>query len=283
MVSVICLSFNHALYLEKSLSAIISQKTNFKFEIIVHDDCSTDNSLSLINSYSLKYPNLIKVISRSSNVFSTGAVHEPLLSCLKIAKGRYLAFCECDDLWVDNYKLQYQVDFLEKNRNYSIHVLDALAVDETGKELYSSKLEIAGVTVNHLPKSKLLTKFCFLPLTTMCRNPNVDKFPSYFTKSISGDKMMQLILSQIGDAYIEHKVVAKYLVHRNGIWSLKEQDYKFFEGLHTKLAQSQFLLKSEHEYESNVYLVRIMFDIFKRIKLKQIIKVIAIMCVRKLI
>lgn len=111
-VSVICLAYNHAKYVEEALNSIITQKTDFTFEIIVHDDCSTDGTTEIIKTYEEKYPDLIKPIYEKTNQYSQDKDVYIDIS-LPNAKGRYIAFCECDDYWMDDSKLQRQYDIME--------------------------------------------------------------------------------------------------------------------------------------------------------------------------
>lgn len=120
MVSVCMISYNHENYIRKSLESVIAQKTKFKFEILIHDDASLDNSANIIKEYELKYPDMIKPIYQTENQFSKGKIVSKEFNYPRV-KGKYVAFCECDDFWSDEYKLQKQVDFLENNTDiYSV-------------------------------------------------------------------------------------------------------------------------------------------------------------------
>lgn len=116
MVSILCLSFNHERYLRRALDSMIMQETNFRFEILVHDDASTDQSYNIITEYEKKYPLLIKSLKRSDNVYTKG----DLLSIWKFfaenANGCFFAFCEGDDYWCSKEKLQKQVSALVARR-----------------------------------------------------------------------------------------------------------------------------------------------------------------------
>ena len=118
-VSVFCLVYNHEKYLRKCLDGFIMQKTNFEFEVLINDDASTDESAGIIREYEKKYPDIIKPIYQMENQYSKGVriIGEILLP---LAKGDYIAFCEGDDYWTDENKLQRQYDILEKNLSYSI-------------------------------------------------------------------------------------------------------------------------------------------------------------------
>lgn len=119
LVSIICLTYNHEKYIRETLEGFVNQKTNFKFEILIHDDASTDRTAQIIHEYEVKYPDLIKPIYQTENQYSKGGA----IICkflLPISSGKYLAFCEGDDYWSDERKLQKQVDILERESNCAL-------------------------------------------------------------------------------------------------------------------------------------------------------------------
>ena len=104
-VSICCLTYNHEKYIRQCLDGLIMQKTEFDFEILVHDDASSDATQSIINEYVVAYPNLIKPILQIRNQYSQGI--SPLRQILfPLVKGKYVALCEGDDYWTDPLKLQ---------------------------------------------------------------------------------------------------------------------------------------------------------------------------------
>lgn len=119
MVSVICNVFNHEKYIRDALEGFVSQKTTFPFEVLVHDDASTDESARIIREYEEKYPEIIKPIYQKENQYSQGISIGWNYQTPRIT-GKYTAFCEGDDYWTDPMKLQKQVDFLEANPEYSL-------------------------------------------------------------------------------------------------------------------------------------------------------------------
>lgn len=118
-LSICCLAYNHEFFIRKCLDGFMMQKTDFPFEVLIHDDASTDNTPQIIREYQSKYPDIIKPIFQKENQYSKGiwitGIHQ-----LPRAKGKYIAFCEGDDYWTDPYKLQKQVDFLETHPDYSL-------------------------------------------------------------------------------------------------------------------------------------------------------------------
>lgn len=127
MVSICCITYNHEPYIRQCLEGFVMQKTNFKFEAIVHDDASTDHTADIIREYAAKYPDIIKPIYETENQYSKhdGSVRRIMGAA---CTGKYIALCEGDDYWIDPLKLQKQVDFLEANPEYSMcfHKADAI-------------------------------------------------------------------------------------------------------------------------------------------------------------
>jgi glycosyltransferase involved in cell wall biosynthesis len=119
LVSICCTVYNHEPYLHDCFEGFVMQKTNFPFEILVHDDASTDKSADIIREYTAKYPGLFKPIYQTENQHSQGKNPN---SCYLFPRvqSKYIALCEGDDYWIDPYKLQKQVDFLEKNDEYGL-------------------------------------------------------------------------------------------------------------------------------------------------------------------
>lgn len=132
-VSVICNTFNQADYIRDALDGFVIQKTNFDFEVLIHDDASTDGTQEIIKEYQSKYPKIIKPIFESENQYSKGVKISLEIQYPRV-KGKYIAFCEGDDYWTDPYKLQKQYDVLEEHLNIDMCAHKSLVVDaETNK------------------------------------------------------------------------------------------------------------------------------------------------------
>ena len=122
-LSIICLTYNHAPFIRKTLESFLQQETDFPFEVIVHDDASTDATAAIIAEYAARYPGIVKPIYQQQNQFSLGVPFSTRLFAR--AAGRYIAYCEGDDYWTDPRKLQIQVDFLERHHDYVLTYHDA--------------------------------------------------------------------------------------------------------------------------------------------------------------
>lgn len=132
-VSVICLVYNEEEYLRRALDSMVKQKTNFIFEIICHDDASTDKSPEILREYEFNYPDIVKCIYQRDNKYQKG--EQIILKYIyPVARGEYMAYCDGDDYWTDSLKLQKQVDFLDTHLDYGmcLHSFQVLK-ERTGK------------------------------------------------------------------------------------------------------------------------------------------------------
>ncbi len=136
MVSVTVLTYNHEKYIKQALDSILRQKVNFDYEILIGDDASTDNTVKVLKEYKSKYPKIIKLFLNEVNLGATRNAYNLLVN----AKGKYLATCEGDDYWIDDNKLQIQVEFLEKNKELVGCSHYFTVVDENNKH-YKKYLE----------------------------------------------------------------------------------------------------------------------------------------------
>lgn len=134
-VSISCITYNQREYIAEAIESFLMQKTNFKYEILIHDDASTDGTTEIIKEYEKKYPDIIKPIYQTENQYSQGVkINENFL--YPKYKGKYVALCEGDDYWTDPDKLQKQYDYMEANPDCSMcfHAADTVKSD-TGQLL----------------------------------------------------------------------------------------------------------------------------------------------------
>ena len=110
------------------------QETDFPFEVIVHDDASTDKTADILREYEKKYPLIVKPIYETENLYSK---HDGRITRVPNAalKGKYVATCEGDDYWTDPHKLQMQADFLESHEDYFAIGHNVRVVDDDGNPM----------------------------------------------------------------------------------------------------------------------------------------------------
>lgn len=116
LVSVHLLTYNHAPFIRQAVESAIAQITNFPYEIIIGDDCSTDGTSAIVDEYAARYPDLIKVVRGEKNEGPQPNAIRILSNC----RGKYMAALEGDDYWIDPYKLQKQADFMEANPDFAM-------------------------------------------------------------------------------------------------------------------------------------------------------------------
>ena len=132
VVSVLFITYNHERYLHRSLDSVLSQKTDFEFEVVVGEDCSNDSTREILMGYRERYPDKIRLLFRDRNFGRpTLNVYETAMEC----RGKYIATLEGDDFWTDGSKLQKAVDFLEAHPEYSGCANPSLLIGEDGEEL----------------------------------------------------------------------------------------------------------------------------------------------------
>ena len=155
LVSIVTLAFNHGRYLRQCLDGFVMQITDFPFEVIIHDDASTDDTAQIIREYEEKYPHIFRPIYQTENQYSKGvAIGATYL--YPAVRGKYICECEGDDWWTDPYKLQKQADFLEAHPEYSLcctaygsmRMRDGFVKDEKGTE--------TDITMRQLMKKNLI-------------------------------------------------------------------------------------------------------------------------------
>ncbi|MEE1187340.1 MAG: glycosyltransferase [Acutalibacteraceae bacterium] len=134
MLTVLCTVYNHEKYIAKCLESLVNQKCSYKYQIVVHDDASTDNSAQIIKQFENKYPDKIIPIYQKENQWSKGVyIRAEILQ--KYIEGKYVAVCEGDDFWTDENKIQMQIDYMESHPDCALCAHAAYYADENGKIL----------------------------------------------------------------------------------------------------------------------------------------------------
>ena len=136
MASVIMPAYNCEKYIDTAIESVLMQKTAFRYELLIGDDASTDKTCRIIEEYKKKYPDIIHAWHREINCGATKNAY--LLFCQ--AKGKYIATCEGDDYWIDVYKLQKQISFLENRQEFIGCSHDCLVIDAKGEKTRNQNL-----------------------------------------------------------------------------------------------------------------------------------------------
>lgn len=220
-VSICCLCYNHSLYLEKALESFILQKGDFEIEIVVFDDCSTDNSREIIDRYKEKYPEIFKVIYPKQNVYSQGKI--ALFDLVNLASGKYIAFCEGDDYWINDEKLAKQVRYLQNNEDLKLVFHPALTLYEPSvvkDEKYGYYGEHEG---KHQFTDILAVSGSYMPLASILAEKSVftqwlNEHPDFFSRNLWHSTIQILAAYKSGAGYLPERMSIYRKMHV-GSWS----------------------------------------------------------------
>lgn len=213
LVSILCLSFNQEKYIAETIDSFLMQKTDFKFEIIIHDDKSIDNTTRILRGYEKKHPEMIKVIYEDENQFSKGNAANFINNMYNDAKGKYIAWCEGDDYWTDPYKLQKQVDFMENNSDYSVSFHSAKVIYESGNgkdQIFPDKGSQKDFSINELLRGNFIQTN-----SVMYRKKNSYDLPKNIMPL---DWYMHIYHAIDGKLGFIDEVMSVYRKHEAGIW-----------------------------------------------------------------
>ncbi|WP_092447047.1 glycosyltransferase [Winogradskyella sediminis] len=258
MVSICMITYGHERYILQAITSILNQKCNFEFEIILSNDCSPDNTDSIVFDF-IKEENLsnkIKYFSHKQNLGITPNFVFALQKC----KAKYIAICEGDDYWTDPLKLQKQVDFLEQNNNFSGVATNSLVKYEgsTKEHLFRKKLK-SNLQTNDLLESRHFHTATFLFRKTAFRND----FPK---QVLSADRTLFLLVSCFGSIKLLDDVTAVYRKNDGGISRqvTSEQmilDYNIAKYIKTYNTDfniyrlKSFISKTVVDYSHKIYLI----------------------------
>lgn len=228
-VSICCLVYNHEKYLRRCLDSLLEQETNFKYEILIHDDASTDKSPDIIREFEKKYPEIIKPIYQTENQYSKG-INISWTYQYPRARGKYLAWCEGDDFWSDSKKLQLQYDVLEKHENcgFCTHSVLAVLEDETITHESYPNFELQEGTLKSEKWMEYLlkeNKYIFQTSSYFMRKEIVrtgkKEIPEFVKLASVGDIPLMLMAALKGDAYFIKKQMSCYRKNSNGSWNVR--------------------------------------------------------------
>ena len=229
LVSIVCLTYNEEDFVRDTFDNFLSQKTTFPFEVLVYDDASQDRTPEIIKEYAAKYPDIFRVTLYEENNFKKGLGFYGLRVGFNEAKGKYIAYCEGDDYWCDDLKLQKQVDFLESHPEYNVCAHETrIRNDYDSKEdgiLFSQtkvNIFLDRTKRQHYTFEDTLTGNIFHISSMMFRNSPI-KWPEWICKVTALDMVLFMILAEKGDIYRLDDVMSVYRHNVKSITSTQQQ------------------------------------------------------------
>lgn len=210
MVSVLMLTYNHENFIGQAIESVLAQKTSFEFELIIGEDCSTDRTKLICKQYKDRFPGKIQLLTSDNNL----GLGRNFMRTFNTCKGKYIAICEGDDFWIHQNKLQIQVDFLEKNQEYSIccHRVMNYYMEDKSKSL-SNFLQQKFSNIIDLSRKNFIAN-----VSCVYRN-NLFQLPEWFANISTYDYAMHMLNAQFGKIAYFPKVMAVYRQHNSAIWS----------------------------------------------------------------
>lgn len=244
-VSILCITYNHEKYIEQAVESFFDQKTSFHVEMIIADDASSDRNQEVIKALKATKPDIISIL-RQKNI----GPQANWLDAFKKCTGKYIALCEGDDYWTDPYKLQKQVDFLERNSDFSIcgHKTKMLFENDPMNG------EIEGADEGNYSIEDL-TRKNFIPTSSVLFIKEYIKvLPGWFFNLPVGDWPLFLLLAQHGKIQMLGDVMSVHRIHSGGIWTADTVN-KTYINQHETLLKTFDIIKDKFNSSVNKQLL----------------------------
>lgn len=237
LLSCCFITYNHEKFISQAIDGMLKQETDFPFEIIIHDDASTDGTAEIIKKYADKYPHIIQTILQKENQYS----QKKNIMAIPIneARGKYIATLEGDDYWTDPLKLQKQVDFLEKNSEYVCCYHNSMVINDNN--------EVIQDALFHNPKDysekELLSARADMATETVVFR-NIIEYPDYFKDAQLGDTVRWHLMGFHGKAkYLDYVGKSVYRRHEGGVWTRLDTLKKFEKNIFVSLRIKENLIR----------------------------------------
>lgn len=236
LVSICCITYNHETFVGKTLNGFISQITDFPFEILIHDDCSTDHTKDILARFAQRYAGPIQILYEEENQFSKG-VNIAFDILLPLVRGKYVAICEGDDWWTDPNKLQTQISFMEAHPECSLTVHNGIRQNcATGEQTIINPFAQEGF----LSEDEMYFSFMNNPPTAsfVVRTAALTCFPEYLRRAPVVDDVLRLYCYEQGPVYYFDKVMCFRSFQHRGSWNVMlQEDLRLFENYTVRLLE----------------------------------------------
>ena len=256
LVSISCITYNHEKYISEALESFLMQKTNFKYEILIHDDASTDKTADIIRKYEKQFPDIIKPIYQTENQYSKGTKINVVYNFTR-AQGKYIALCEGDDYWTDPFKLQKQVNYMEQHPECTLCLHSSIKVSKgnefLGKLDYHKENRIA--TAEDIVSQTVAGHTSSMLFSTSL----VRCLPNYYFYAHIGDYPLKIYLASKGYVYYMSKIMSAYRVGV-GVTSLVLSK----DTINNNNNRVKKMLQGFNEYTSYQYAEAVDHEIFRR-------------------
>lgn len=251
VVSISVITYNHENYIRQALDSFLAQKVNFHYEILIHDDASTDKTQEIIREYEEKYPDIIKAIYQTENQYSKGMSNISAYFNYPRAKGKYIAFCEGDDYWIDSNKLQIQIDYMEEHKECSMCIHAADLVTENNKFIRDSR---PYSTDKCLTTEEVIDERELYPSASMLFRTEYGKMlPDFYYHAPVGDIPLHLYMATKGYIYYKNDKMSAYRLGGAGSWTTNIHADKTREKTRQHNLKLQKMYQEFDEYTNHRY------------------------------
>lgn len=212
-VSVGMITYNHEQFISQAIESVMMQETDFNFELVVGEDCSTDNTRQILMGMKEKYPERIRLLLHERNLGKNENFKRTLNAC----KGQYLALLEGDDFWTSKQKLQVQVEALEKTPDWAVctHPMKVIYEGQTKPSYqYPTFIPKPVSTLDDLSRGPFVGTS-----SAVYRNIPDVQYPDWFFQVTIGDYAISLFYAQFGKIGFINKEMSVYRLHPGGTWS----------------------------------------------------------------
>lgn len=265
-ITVICISFNQEKYILDTLKGIFNQKLPFRIQVLIHDDASSDSTQDEIRNFLNENNGKFEVstILRDENIYSKGV--KPLPGLFSMARGKYIAFCEGDDIWNDDYKLINQYKFMNNHPSVSLCYHDSNVIDEYNNPIADRRFD--NIRNRDYKSIELQLARGFISTQTIFfRREAVDKLPDNYHKVVNEDTFIFALCGLIGDgAFLPNINSASYRIHNNGVWSKASNKSKYKNMANSYFQISLFYFKLKMFKQSLVMLTKSTLSVFRMLK-----------------
>ncbi len=216
LVDIVMPTYNHGKFVAEAIESVLAQQVNFKYRLIIGDDCSSDDTQAIVRSYAEKYPDRIETILSPEHF---GIIHKDRVGVqvLNLRKAKYVAMLEGDDYWTDPHKLQKQVAYLDSHPDCAIcfHNVEVF-YDDGSKQawLYCPPDQKQISTLEDL----IDRNFIATP-SVMFRTSGLGEIPDWYCEFTIGDWLLHILNAQNGSVGYIDEVMAAYRIHSTGLWS----------------------------------------------------------------
>lgn len=218
LASINCVTYNHAAYIRQALDSFLMQKTDFAFEILVHDDASTDGTSDIIREYAARYPDQVYPLIQTENQYSQGIDNISGAFNFPRARGKYIFMCDGDDYFLSPHKLQKQVDYMESHPHCTLCIHSA-RIDLVGKALTESQMRPYRQS-RQITSEEIIDKTSGYAMSSMAFPARLVKnLPDYYVDCPVGDTPIQLIAAAEGYGYYLDEPMSAYRVGVAGSWT----------------------------------------------------------------